>query len=241
MGCSSNAAWGVLFLHARSQLPFECCQTAYCTQALNMVIAGDSVRLWPFLSVSIFSSAFRSVSFSYRQQMGNRILKRYFSITSRKGSWAAVLWKVSTGSTFFPPSAQIPLISPSICFPCGFLRMPTKEHLRWFHDSKPFKRRNVCSYWMKGCFSTSMFPEFRAAPGEVTVIRKMAPVNMIVYYPQTEKGKEELARRVAEVHADAAVRRLKSLNCPTRQKLELLDAVMDTARKNQKQETNRIR
>lgn len=86
-----------------------------------------------------------------------------------------------------------------------------------------------------------MFPEFRAAPGEVTVIRKMAPVNMIVYYPQTEKGKEELARRVAEVHADAVVRRLKSLNCPTRQKLELLDAVMDTARKNQKQETNRIR
>lgn len=72
-------------------------------------------------------------------------------------------------------------------------------------------------------------------PGEVTVIRRMAPVNVIVYYPKTEEGKEELAKRVAEVHADAVIRRLKSLNCPTRQKLELLDAVVDTVRKNQKQ------
>ena len=47
-------------------------------------------------------------------------------------------------------------------------------------------------------------------------MRKMVPVNVIVYYPKTEKGREDLARRVAEVHADAVIRRLKSLNCPTR-------------------------
>ena len=65
----------------------------------------------------------------------------------------------------------------------------------------------------------------------MTVIRKMAPINLIVYYPKTEEGQEELARRVADVHAAAVTQRLKSLNCPTNQKLELLDAVIETAKK----------
>ena len=62
----------------------------------------------------------------------------------------------------------------------------------------------------------------------MTVIRKMAPIHVIVYYPKTEAGKEELARRVSDVHATAVNQRLKSLNCPTSQKLELLDAVIKT-------------
>lgn len=62
----------------------------------------------------------------------------------------------------------------------------------------------------------------------MTVIRKMAPIHVIVYYPKTEAGKEELARRVSDVHATAVNQRLKSLNCPTSQKLELLDAVIET-------------
>ncbi len=69
-----------------------------------------------------------------------------------------------------------------------------------------------------------------ALPKEVTVIRKMAPINLIVYYPKTEEGQEELARRVSDVHAAAVNQRLKSLNCPTNQKLELLDAIIETAR-----------
>ena len=59
----------------------------------------------------------------------------------------------------------------------------------------------------------------------------MAPVNVIVYYPKTEEGKEELARRVDDVHAAAVNQRLKSLNCPTSQKLALLDAVIETRKK----------
>ena len=62
-------------------------------------------------------------------------------------------------------------------------------------------------------------------------MRKMAPINVIVYYPKTEEGQEELRRRVALVHADAVNRRLKELRCPEKQKLELLDAVIDTVRK----------
>ena len=56
----------------------------------------------------------------------------------------------------------------------------------------------------------------------------MAPVRVIMYYPKTEQGKNELARRVAVVHADAVTQRLKSLPCPERQKLDLLNAVIDT-------------
>lgn len=74
-------------------------------------------------------------------------------------------------------------------------------------------------------------------PKEVTVIRKMAPVNVIVYYPKTEAGKDELARRVADVHASTVTQRIKSLNCPERQKLELLDAVIETAKEQSREQT----
>lgn len=70
----------------------------------------------------------------------------------------------------------------------------------------------------------------------MTVIRKMAPINVIVYYPKTEEGKEELARRVSDVHAAAVNQRLKSLNCPTQQKQELLDAVIETVKKNSREQ-----
>lgn len=70
----------------------------------------------------------------------------------------------------------------------------------------------------------------------MTVIRKMAPINVIVYYPKTEEGQEELARRVADVHAAAVNQRLKSLNCPTQQKLELLDAVIQTTKQNSREQ-----
>ena len=71
----------------------------------------------------------------------------------------------------------------------------------------------------------------------VAAIRKMAPINVIMYFPKTEKGKEELAKRVAEVHAAAVNQRLKELNCPTRQKLELLDAVIETVKKRSREQT----
>lgn len=74
-------------------------------------------------------------------------------------------------------------------------------------------------------------------PEEVIVIRKMAPINLIVYYPKTEEGKEELARRVSDVHATTVNQRLKSLNCPTYQKLELLDAVIKTAKTRSREPT----
>lgn len=70
-----------------------------------------------------------------------------------------------------------------------------------------------------------------------TVIRKRAPINLIVYYPRTDEGKEELARRVSDIHAAAVNQRLKSLNCPTSQKQELLDAVIDSVKERSREQT----
>lgn len=68
-------------------------------------------------------------------------------------------------------------------------------------------------------------------------MRSMAPVNVIVYHPKTEEGKEELAKRVANIHAASVIQRLKALNCPTSQKLELLAAVIETTQKRSKEQT----
>ena len=75
------------------------------------------------------------------------------------------------------------------------------------------------------------------APKEVTVIRSMAPINLIVYYPKTEEDQMELAKRVSDVHAAAVTQRIKSLNCPTSQKLALLDAVIETAKGRNREQT----
>ena len=61
--------------------------------------------------------------------------------------------------------------------------------------------------------------------------RKSAPIHVIVHYPKTEEGKRELAERVAGVHADMVNQHIKKLNCPSEQKVQLLDAVIQAATK----------
>ena len=62
------------------------------------------------------------------------------------------------------------------------------------------------------------------------IMRRSAPINLVVPMPQTVEGKAELAKRVASVHADAVTQRMKSLSCPTAQKLELLDTILQTTK-----------
>ena len=61
------------------------------------------------------------------------------------------------------------------------------------------------------------------------IARKSAPINVIVHYPKTEEGKRELAERVAGVHANMVNQHIKKLNCPSDQKVQLLDAVIKSA------------
>lgn len=56
------------------------------------------------------------------------------------------------------------------------------------------------------------------------------PINIIVYAPKTPAGKDALAKRVAEVHAEHVMRTIKNLTCPLQQKNALLDAVIDTVK-----------
>ena len=62
-----------------------------------------------------------------------------------------------------------------------------------------------------------------------TIARQSSPIHVIVHYPKTEQGKHELAKRVASVHADMVNQSIKKLNCPSEQKVQLLDAVLITA------------
>ena len=59
---------------------------------------------------------------------------------------------------------------------------------------------------------------------------------MIVHYPKTDAGKEELARRVATIHAESVIAKINRLNCPSKQKLELVEAVIDTVKRRQKEQ-----
>lgn len=58
---------------------------------------------------------------------------------------------------------------------------------------------------------------------------KSAPINVIVHYPKTQEGWRELAERIAGVHADTVSQHIRKLNCPSTQKVHLLDAVIQTA------------
>ena len=56
------------------------------------------------------------------------------------------------------------------------------------------------------------------------------PLQVVVIQPETAEGRAELARRVAQVHAEAVMYTLQRLDCPDRQKRELLQAVVETLR-----------
>lgn len=62
-------------------------------------------------------------------------------------------------------------------------------------------------------------------------MKKAAPINIIVYYPTTEEGWRELRRRMAIVHADAVLNSVQKLNCPTWQKIKLVEAIIEDAKK----------
>ena len=50
-------------------------------------------------------------------------------------------------------------------------------------------------------------------------------MGIIVHHPETPEAQKELAKRVAQVHAQTVVERIKSISCPIDQKAELIDAV----------------
>ncbi|MGN1444291.1 MAG: hypothetical protein ACI4XE_10640 [Acutalibacteraceae bacterium] len=47
----------------------------------------------------------------------------------------------------------------------------------------------------------------------------------VVYMPTTEKGIEELKRRTAQAHAKCVEYNLNKLNCPRKQKTEIIEYI----------------
>ena len=55
-------------------------------------------------------------------------------------------------------------------------------------------------------------------------------MKIIVHLPNTKQGMSELARKTAQLHAEAVSGFAAKLNCPQSQKLELVAAVINTAK-----------
>lgn len=53
----------------------------------------------------------------------------------------------------------------------------------------------------------------------------MCALDIVLYHPTTTEQQTELAKRVAQVHAQTVVERIKALSCPVEQKGLLIDAV----------------
>lgn len=71
-------------------------------------------------------------------------------------------------------------------------------------------------------------------------MKKAAPINIIVHYPTTEEGWRELRRRMAIVHADAVLNSVQKLNCPTWQKIKLVEAIIEDAKKEVESEKDQL-
>ena len=57
-------------------------------------------------------------------------------------------------------------------------------------------------------------------------MKRYAPVNLVVHFPSTEAARQELSKRVAQVHAESVITYIKRLNCPADQKLQLLNTII---------------
>lgn len=63
-------------------------------------------------------------------------------------------------------------------------------------------------------------------------MRRQSPIHLIVHTPNGDPGRAALAGQVAQLHADAVLSRVRQLDCPATQKMQLLDAVIMDARGN---------
>jgi len=61
-------------------------------------------------------------------------------------------------------------------------------------------------------------------------MKHTALVRVTAACPTSERGREALARRVAEAHAELIISRIQTLNCPDAQKRAVLESVIQSVR-----------
>lgn len=64
----------------------------------------------------------------------------------------------------------------------------------------------------------------------------MVPINSIVYYPKSKEGQMALEKQVSDIYAEAVIQQIGSLKCPTNQKLQLLDAIIETVKERNREQ-----
>ena len=60
----------------------------------------------------------------------------------------------------------------------------------------------------------------------MTYIRTVAPIVLIVHPPESDRDKGKLAQRIAELHADLVIKKIREIKCSSNQKMELLDRLI---------------
>lgn len=68
-------------------------------------------------------------------------------------------------------------------------------------------------------------------------MKTSASIKLIMQVPETEEGRRQLAKGVADAHAEYAVHTVYQLACSGRQKLALLQAAANTAQQSDRTET----
>lgn len=59
-------------------------------------------------------------------------------------------------------------------------------------------------------------------------MRKTAPINVIVHYPKDALEVHRMLKHIAEENTDLFITALRETNRPTRQKIDVINAVFDT-------------
>ena len=59
---------------------------------------------------------------------------------------------------------------------------------------------------------------------------KKKTIHLVLHFPESEEGRQELSRRAAQIHAESILERIEGLHCPLEQKRKLLDAVIADTR-----------
>lgn len=61
-------------------------------------------------------------------------------------------------------------------------------------------------------------------------------IEVILHFPKSQKMENELAKRVATIHAQAILTSVAQLDCPTDQKITLVEAVQKLVREDMSKE-----
>ena len=61
-------------------------------------------------------------------------------------------------------------------------------------------------------------------------------IEVILHFPKSQKMKEELAKRVATIHAQAILASVAQQDCPADQKIALIEAVQNLVREDMEKE-----